>query len=170
MLWCWRRRRDQGDGRDGRDVRDDDRVDRRGDGARDDGLLLVPLDGLCGRLLRFVRLCLPLIRGGGLGLLVRAPPSLAETADLALRNAKVREMLQAFREEGPEALSRYVDDPSNSAALDVLRGQAGMLPAPPLAPELLALPYSELRAAKVLNVVMPLVVGGLLVKHVIILI
>ncbi|KAK7233058.1 phosphopantothenoylcysteine decarboxylase [Aureococcus anophagefferens] len=44
-----------------------------------------------------------------------APPSLAETADLALRNAKVREMLQAFREEGPEALSRYVDDPSNSA-------------------------------------------------------
>ena len=36
----------------------------------DDGLLLIPLDGLCGRLLRFVRLCLPLIRGGGLGLLV----------------------------------------------------------------------------------------------------
>ena len=75
-----------------------------------------------------------------------APPSLADTADLALRNAKVREMLQAFREEGPEALSRYVDDPSNSAALDVLRGQAGMLPAPPLAPELLAPPTATAAA------------------------
>ncbi|KAH8087674.1 phosphopantothenoylcysteine decarboxylase [Aureococcus anophagefferens] len=74
-----------------------------------------------------------------------APPSLAETADLALRNAKVREMLQAFREEGPEALSRYVDDPSNSAALDVLRGQAGMLPAPARA-ELLAPPTATAAA------------------------
>ena len=82
LLWCWRRRRDHSDGRDRRDVRDDDRVDRC-DGARDDGLL-VPLDCLRGRLLRVVRLCgrLPLVRGGRLGLLVRAPPSLAVRAAL----------------------------------------------------------------------------------------
>ncbi|CAH0373776.1 unnamed protein product, partial [Pelagomonas calceolata] len=96
FLWCWRRRRDHSDGRDRRDVRDDDRVDRCGaaDGARDDGLL-VPLDCLRGRLLRVVRLCgrLPLVRGGRLGLLVRAPPSLAVRAALL---PQLRDALRVF--------------------------------------------------------------------------
>ena len=34
--------------------------------------------------------------------------SLAATAETALRDAKVREMLAAFRAEGPSALARYV--------------------------------------------------------------
>ena len=79
-----------------RDVRDDDRVDRCGaaDGARDDGLL-VPLDCLRGRLLRVVHLCgrLPLVRGGRLGLLVRAPPSLAVRAALL---PQLRDALRVF--------------------------------------------------------------------------
>ena len=50
--------------------------------------------------------------------------SLAATAKTALKDQKVREMLAAFRAEGPSALARYVDDPECSRALEVLRGSA----------------------------------------------
>ena len=50
--------------------------------------------------------------------------TLTEAAAVALKDAKVREMLAAFRNEGPQALQRYVDDPACSDALDVLRGQS----------------------------------------------
>ena len=58
--------------------------------------------------------------------------SLADTAKVALQDAKVREMLAAFRAEGPSALARYVHDPACSASLDVLRGTAEALPKPPM--------------------------------------
>ena len=55
--------------------------------------------------------------------------TLTEAAAVALKDAKVREMLAAFRNEGPQALQRYVDDPACSDALDVLRGQSsGIVP------------------------------------------
>ena len=38
--------------------------------------------------------------------------TLTEAAAVALKDAKVREMLAAFRNEGPQALQRYVDDPA----------------------------------------------------------
>eukprot|EP00629_Pelagomonadales_sp_RCC1024_P001983 CAMPEP_0119278240 /NCGR_PEP_ID=MMETSP1329-20130426/18753_1 /TAXON_ID=114041 /ORGANISM="Genus nov. species nov., Strain RCC1024" /LENGTH=120 /DNA_ID=CAMNT_0007278745 /DNA_START=147 /DNA_END=505 /DNA_ORIENTATION=- len=61
--------------------------------------------------------------------------SLAATAQTALKDQKVREMLAAFRAEGPSALARYVDDPECSRALEILRGSAKALP-PPAASQL----------------------------------
>ena len=54
--------------------------------------------------------------------------TLTEAAAVALKNAKVQEMLAAFRTEGPQALQRFVDDPACSDALDVLRGQSAGVP------------------------------------------
>lgn len=50
--------------------------------------------------------------------------SLQEVTREALREPIVREMLAAFREEGPSALTRFVGDPRCDAALRELRGPA----------------------------------------------
>jgi len=55
-------------------------------------------------------------------------PSLSKVTAKALQDAKVREMLQVFRTQGPAALGQYVNDPSYSASLEILRDQAGRMP------------------------------------------
>ena len=64
-------------------------------------------------------------------------PSLRQMTSEALANPRVREMLDAFRNNGPESLARFLGDPAYNASLDTVRGTARQLdiPVPAVDPE-----------------------------------
>eukprot|EP00633_Aureoumbra_lagunensis_P001648 CAMPEP_0197298046 /NCGR_PEP_ID=MMETSP0890-20130614/42563_1 /TAXON_ID=44058 ORGANISM="Aureoumbra lagunensis, Strain CCMP1510" /NCGR_SAMPLE_ID=MMETSP0890 /ASSEMBLY_ACC=CAM_ASM_000533 /LENGTH=312 /DNA_ID=CAMNT_0042775537 /DNA_START=163 /DNA_END=1101 /DNA_ORIENTATION=+ len=69
--------------------------------------------------------------------------SLQEITQEALANPRVREMLQAFRQGGPESLAQFIDNPEYHASLDSIRGTFNLPSLPVAVAESITHPHEE---------------------------